>query len=109
MNEISQEQTLERDVQLFTALLGEVLREHSRKRVLVVVERLRDGFVQLRDREDPELREKLMKRIEGLDAQTLSEVIRAFTIYFGLVNTAEELNAHLARICLLYTSDAADE
>ncbi|EXJ15034.1 phosphoenolpyruvate carboxylase [Imhoffiella purpurea] len=101
MNEISQEQTLERDVQLFTALLGEVLREHSRKRVLVIVERLRDGFMQLREQEDPELRDRLMKRIEGLDPQTLSEVIRAFNIYFGLVNTAEELNAHLARMDLI--------
>ncbi len=91
-------QTLDRDVQLYTALLGEVLREHSRKRVLVIVERLRDGFMQLREQEDAELRDKLMKRIEGLDAQTLSEVIRAFTIYFGLVNVAEELNAHLARM-----------
>lgn len=92
---------LERDVQLFTALLGEVLREHSRKRVLVIVERLRDGFMQLREQEDPELRDKLMKRIEGLDPQTLSEVIRAFTIYFGLVNVAEEMNAHLARMDLI--------
>nr|WP_277949416.1 phosphoenolpyruvate carboxylase [Chromatium okenii] len=52
----------------------------------------------MREQEDAELRDKLMKRIEGLDAQTLSEVIRAFTIYFGLVNTAEELNAHLVRM-----------
>ncbi len=98
MNEISQDQALERDVQLFTALLAEVLREHSRKRVLVIVERLRDGFMQLREQEDPQLREKLMTRIEGMDPQTLSEVIRAFTIYFGLVNTAEELNSHLVRM-----------
>lgn len=93
-----QDQALARDVELFTALLGEVLREHSRKRVLVIVERLREGFRQLREREDATLRAKLMKRIEGLDAQTLSEVIRAFTIYFGLVNTAEELNAYLDRM-----------
>jgi phosphoenolpyruvate carboxylase len=66
--------------------------------VLVVVERLRDGFMQLREQEDPERREKLMKRIQSLDPQTLAEVIRAFTIYFGLVNVAEELNAHLARM-----------
>ncbi len=39
-----------------------------------------------------------MKRIEGLDPQTLSEVIRAFAIYFGLVNTAEEVNAYPQRM-----------
>ncbi len=89
---------LERDVRLFTALLGEVLRTHSRKRVLVIVERLRDGFMQLREQDDPALREKLMKRIEGIDDQTLVEVIRAYNIFFGLVNTAEELNAYLGRL-----------
>ena len=94
----AEDAALERDIDLFAALLGEVLREHSRKRVLVVVERLRDGFMQLREQDDPALREKLLKRIEGLDAQTLSEVIRAFTIYFGLLNTAEELNAYLNRM-----------
>ncbi len=98
MTQTTQDEALERDVKLFTALLGEVLREHSRKRVLVVVERLRDGFMQLREQEDAAVRDKLMKRIDGLDPQTLSEVIRAFTIYFGLVNAAEELNAYLYRM-----------
>jgi phosphoenolpyruvate carboxylase len=97
MTQTTQDRALERDIELFTERLGEVLRNHSRKRVLVLVERLRDGFMRLRHREDPALRDKLMKRIHGLDAQTLSEVIRAFAIYFGLVNTAEELNAYLDR------------
>ena len=100
-----QAQALERDIQLFTELLGGVLREHSRKRVLVIVERLRDGFMQLRQRDDPDLRAKLIKRIERLDAQTLSEVIRAFAIYFGLVNTAEELNAYLDRMDRMSTGE----
>ncbi len=89
--------SVEDDIQLFTRLLGDVLRRHSRKRVLVMVERLRDGFLELRRRDDPALREKLIARIEGLDAQTLSEVVRAFNIYFALVNIAEELNGFLVR------------
>ncbi|MBB1125356.1 phosphoenolpyruvate carboxylase [Thiospirillum jenense] len=91
----------ERDIQLFTTLLGEVLREHSRKRVLVVVERLRDGFLTLRRADDPELRAKLMHRINSLDPQTLSEVIRAYNIYFSLVNIAEEVNGYLQRRSLV--------
>ncbi len=98
MTEITTDEALERDVKLFAALLGEVLREHSRKRVLVVVERLRDGFMQLREQEDPALRERLMRRIGGLDPLTLSEVIRACAVYFGLVSTAEELNGYLYRM-----------
>jgi phosphoenolpyruvate carboxylase len=91
----------DRDLQLFATLLGEVLREHSRKRVLVVVERLREGFLALRREDDPVLRDKLMKRIDGLDPQTLAEVIRAYTIYFSLLNTAEEVNAYLQRRSLV--------
>lgn len=87
----------ERDIELFAQLLGDVLREHSRKRVLVIVERLRDGFLSLRQGDDPELRDKLMKRIDGLDPQTLSEVIRAFSIYFSLANIAEEVQGFLQR------------
>ncbi len=87
----------EQDIALFANLLGEVLREHSRKRVLVIVERLRDGFLALREQEDPELRAKLMKRIDQLDPQTLSEVTRAYTIYFSLAHIAEEVHGYLAR------------
>jgi phosphoenolpyruvate carboxylase len=87
----------EQDIALFANLLGDVLREHSRKRVLVVVERLRDGFFSLREQDDPELRAKLMKRIGQLDPPTLSEVIRAFTIYFSLAHIAEEVQSYLAR------------
>ena len=91
----------ERDIKLFATLLGEVLREHSRKRVLVVVERLREGFLKLRDADDPELRAKLMKRINGLDPQTLSEVIRAYTIYFSLAHLVEDVHAFLHRRSLI--------
>ena len=88
---------LERNVRLFTALLGEVLREHSQQPLVAIVERLCDGFRQLREQENSVLREQLRGAVEGLDAQTLSTVIRAFSIFFGLLNTAEELNAHLSR------------
>lgn len=91
----------ERDITLFANLLGEVLRAHSRKRVLVVVERLREGYRELRERDDPDLRAKLMKRIAGLDPQTLSDVIRAYTIYFSLAHIAEEVHAFLGRRALV--------
>ncbi|EIC21692.1 phosphoenolpyruvate carboxylase [Thiorhodovibrio frisius] len=92
---------VDRDIELFASLLGEVLREHSRKRVLVIVERLREGFLALRAEDDPKLRGKLMKRIDGLDPQTLSEVIRAYTIYFSLLNIAEEVNGYQQRRSLV--------
>jgi phosphoenolpyruvate carboxylase len=98
MSHHSTNDELQRDIDLVAGLLGDVLRKHSRKRVLVMVERLREGFAQLRERQDPKLLAKLMKRIEGLDPQTLSEVIRSFAIYFGLVNTAEEARGYRDRM-----------
>ncbi len=97
MSQSNDPTSLNADIDLFTRLLGDVLRQHSRKRVLVMVERLREGFLKLRHRDDPELRGKLIERIESLDPQTLGEVIRAFNIYFALVNIAEEVNGHLVR------------
>lgn len=97
MDQNLESQQLQQDIDLFTRLLGDVLRQHSRKRVLVMVERLREGFLELRRQEDAELRGRLIERIESLDHQTLGEVIRAFNIYFALVNIAEEVNGHLSR------------
>lgn len=98
MHQHTSEDELRRDIDLFTALLGEVLREHSPKRVLVMVERLREGFARLRERSDPARLDELMRKIEGLDPQTLAEVIRSFTIYFGLVSTAEEVHGYRHRM-----------
>ncbi len=98
MDHQASEDDLRRDIDLFTALLGEVLREHSPKRVLVMVERLREGFARLRERPDPARLDELLHKIEGLDPQTLAEIIRSFTIYFGLVSTAEEVHGYRHRM-----------
>jgi phosphoenolpyruvate carboxylase len=82
--------TLEGEIELFRKLLGNVLRAHSRKRVLVIVERLLAGFSQLLETDDPAQRSQLIGLISGLDPSTLNDVIRAFTLYFSLVNIAEE-------------------
>ena len=94
----STDDILQRDIDLFTALLGEVLRHHSRKRILVLVERLREGFAKLRRHPDPEQLGKLNQRIASLDPQTLADIVRVFTIYFGLVNTAEEVHGYRHRM-----------
>ena len=97
MSDTVRDKELTTQVRQFGNLLGNVLRKHTRKRVLVAVERLRNGFIKLRNEEDPELRAKLMHLIESLDPDTLSDVVRAFSIYFSLVNIAEEANAHRQR------------
>lgn len=44
----------------------------------------------MRKEDDAELRQTLKDKIASLDELTLREVIRAFNLYFSLVNTAEE-------------------
>lgn len=77
-------------VRLLGRLLGFVLKEHAPSRVFSTVERLRRGFIRLQAQENPPLRRRLTSLIDHLDAAQASQIIRAFSIYFSLVNVAEE-------------------
>lgn len=78
-------------------LLGEVIAEHSGNTIYQHIETLRKGFIRLRKHEDPALRAELVELINSLDELSLREVVRAFNLYFSLVNTAEEVNQHYNR------------
>lgn len=95
------EQTGDKDlrsrVRLFGNLLGEVLREHAGEHILEAVESLRKGYIRLRREENPRLRARLTRDISSLDPDALTDVIRAFNLYFSLVNIAEEAFQHRQR------------
>ena len=84
-------------VRLFGNLLGEVLREHAGQNILDAVESLRKGYIRLRREENPRLRARLTRDISNLDPDALTDVIRAFNLYFSLVNIAEEAFQHRQR------------
>lgn len=84
-------------VKLFGNILGKILLNHAGQRVFAAVETLRKGHISLRKTENSRKRQQLAKLVESLDAETLSHVIRAFSIYFGLVNIAEEAQLHQQR------------
>ena len=84
-------------VKLLGQLLGEVISSQAGDDVLRTVERLRKGFIQLRDRPDPIRLERLKKVIGTLSPDALRPVIRAFSIYFQLAGTAEESFKHRQR------------
>ena len=84
-------------VKLFGNILGQVLEEQAGSEVLEAVETLRKGYISLRKRDNGNTRRKLAKLIEGLDADTLVHVVRAFSIYFSLANIAEEAYMHRQR------------
>ena len=85
-------------VRLFGNLLGEVLREQAGEGLFHAVEVLRKGYIRLRkNEENPALRKRLSRLIEQLTPDELTHVIRAFNIYFSLVNIAEESFQHRER------------
>ncbi|MEA2078292.1 MAG: phosphoenolpyruvate carboxylase, partial [Pseudomonadota bacterium] len=84
-------------VRLFGNLLGEVLASQAGHDVLAAVETLRKGYIRLRKEDNPALRVRMAKTIDRLKPETLSSVVRAFNIYFSLVNIAEEAFQHKER------------
>jgi len=84
-------------VKLFGNLLGNVIREHAGNSIYVAVETLRKGYIKLRNEDNPRLRQRLRELIERLQPSELSQVLRAFSIYFTLVNIAEESFMHQQR------------
>ena len=78
-------------------LLGEVVRRQAGDEVYRVVERLRRGYLSLRRRPDAVRRRRLEEAIARLPPDVLTPVVRAFSIYFKLVNLAEEGFQHRQR------------
>ncbi len=83
---------LRRDVGLLGRLLGRVLEEAGGRELLEDVERLRHATIALRgavgDREAA--RARVVELVAGFDLARAELVARAFTVYFQLVNLAEE-------------------
>ena len=70
---------------------AKVVNESAAQEADDAVESLRTGFISLHKKDNPQKRQRLMQLIESLDAATLTQVVRAFSNYFSLVNVAEEV------------------
>ena len=90
LNTATTDKQLRARVKLFGNLLGNVLLSNAGADVYNAVEKLRVGFIELHKEEDEQKRARLMALIESLDEETLTQVVRAFSTYFSLVNVAEE-------------------
>ncbi|MBT8428343.1 MAG: hypothetical protein KJN79_00380, partial [Gammaproteobacteria bacterium] len=86
---VKHDKALRGRVKLLGRLLGDVISSQAGGDVLRTVERLRKGFLQLRDNPDPVRLTRLKKFTGKLSPDALRPVIRAFSIYFQLVNNAE--------------------
>ena len=77
------------DVRFLGQLLGETLVEQVGTDLLDLVERVRSEAIAARDRGHP-VDQSLVSLIENLPHEQMSRLVRAFTVFFYLVNAAEE-------------------
>ena len=78
------------DVRMLGALLGRVLRESGSPGLYEDVERLRQATIAAYTDESAEAFERAASIAESFSISRADEVARAFTVYFHLVNLAEE-------------------
>jgi len=81
--------TIRQDVRELGALVGDTLGEQSSESAFETVERLRTASIDYR-RGDGDSRAPLHDILDGLAPELESVVARAFTMYFELINLAEE-------------------
>src|SRR5210317_2010663 len=85
------DQTLRDDVRMLGTLVGDLIREQGGEDLFEFVENAR--LRSIRRRENNELEgEELAALVENLDPDTAIQVIRSFSTYFQMVNTAEKVH-----------------
>ena len=83
------DEPLRRDINLLGRLLGQVLIEQEGEDFFEAEEDIRLLCKRLRFDYDPALDKELRLRISRTDAGELEKIVRAFSVYFQLVNIAE--------------------
>ncbi len=81
---------LRRDVKLLGNILGEILLNHGGPELLEKVEDIRLMCKSLRNQFDQEVYSALKEEITKLDQPMRQQLIRAFSMYFHLINAAEQ-------------------
>lgn len=88
---VNAEQLMRTLVRLVGRQIGRVIVEQEGERIYYLVERLRLGFLKLRERPDAALGAGLVAEIETLAPADAVSVLRGFAAYFSMVNIAEEV------------------
>ncbi|MYL38185.1 phosphoenolpyruvate carboxylase [Halobacillus litoralis] len=81
---------LRRDIRSLGQMLGNILVHHGGEELLNKVETIRQLTKDLRQTPDQQTYKQLKQEIQSLEPPMRSQVIRAFSIYFHLVNIAEQ-------------------
>ncbi|MGH7890043.1 MAG: phosphoenolpyruvate carboxylase, partial [Thermodesulfobacteriota bacterium] len=105
---IDKEKFLRRDVRFLGNLLGEILIEQEGRRIFDIVEKMRFLTKEMRRSYVRDLKEELVSTIRSSTHEELYKVTRAFTIYFKLVNIAEQYHRIRRRREYRFISDITD-
>lgn len=97
--------SLRADVDFLGSALGTIITELEGKRIFDLVERVRSLTKNIRAHADPALTAELKTLLAGMNLATAERVLRAFTIYFQLINLAEEI--HRVRVNRLREGQAS--
>lgn len=81
---------LRQDVKLLGKMLGEILLNHGGPELLDKVEKIRLMCKTLREHFDQAIYDALKEEITSLSVPLRKQVIRAFSMYFHLINAAEQ-------------------
>lgn len=84
------EKELHRSIRLLDSILAQVLETEADSQVAATVRKLQRDFTSLHRHDMPARMQHLFKVIEPLQPKIISAVVRAFNLYFSLVNIAEE-------------------
>ncbi|CAG7657154.1 phosphoenolpyruvate carboxylase [Paenibacillus allorhizosphaerae] len=90
INKNTSNNLLRRDVRFLGHILGEVLVHQGGNALFTVVEKIREMSKSLRNQYTPEMYEEFKETVNGLAPEIRYQVIRAFAIYFQLINIAEQ-------------------
>jgi phosphoenolpyruvate carboxylase len=81
---------LRKDVKMLGHILGEILVHHGGMELLDKVEKIREMCKDLRTENNQATYESLKQEISSLSPNIRKQVIRAFSVYFHLINAAEQ-------------------
>lgn len=87
---VERNKPLRDDVRMLGNILGETIRRLEGQKVFEAVEDFRRLCKAIHRQSDPQARAELSELIANLDLDTARRVIKAFLIYFDLINVAEQ-------------------
>jgi phosphoenolpyruvate carboxylase len=90
MEVLTHEREFRRRERLLSVLLSKILKQQLDPAVYDALGELRIGFNKLRENDNSARRKKLLALIDRLEPEALTQIVRAFSVYFSLLNIAEE-------------------